>query len=316
MGSYYGVKADKLRRHYKKDISGFNNWDQKDHSEEYLYFSVNMGEYLSLDETSLSQGELYTYLTNKESKGKKGSLIASIKGTKAKEITKIITKIPLAKRIKVKEVTIDMARNMEAAVKACFPNAQIVTDRFHVVKLVLDSVQHLRVKLRWKAIDQENEAIKEAKSNGKRFKPKEFENGDTLKQLLARSRYILAKKEKNWTENQKQRAIILFQEFPELKKAYEHCMQLRNVYENTSKVRAEIQLNKWIEKTTELKIEQFYTAANSINYNKVNILNFFNNRSTNASAESFNSKIKLFRANLRGVSDLKFFLFRLTKLFA
>ena len=93
-------------------------------------------------------------------------------------------------------------------------------------------------------------------------------------------------------------------------------MQLRNVYENTSKVRAEIQLNKWIEKTTELKIEQFYTAANSINYNKVNILNFFNNRSTNASAESFNSKIKLFRANLRGVSDLKFFLFRLTKLFA
>ena len=275
-----------------------------------------MGEYLSLDETSLSQGELYTYLTNKESKGKKGSLIASIKGTKAKEITKIITKIPLAKRIKVKEVTIDMARNMEAAVKACFPNAQIVTDRFHVVKLVLDSVQHLRVKLRWKAIDQENEAIKEAKSNGKRFKPKEFENGDTLKQLLARSRYILAKKEKNWTENQKQRAIILFQEFPELKKAYEHCIQLRNVYENTSKVRAEIQLNKWIEKTTELKIEQFYTAANSINYNKVNILNFFNNRSTNASAESFNSKIKLFRANLRGVSDLKFFLFRLTKLFA
>ena len=274
-----------------------------------------MGEYLSLDETSLSQGELYTYLTNKESKGKKGSLIASIKGTKAKEITKIITKIPLAKRIKVKEVTIDMARNMEAAVKACFPNAQIVTDRFHVVKLVLDSVQHLRVKLRWKAIDQENEAIKEAKSNGKRFKPKEFENGDTLKQLLARSRYILAKKEKNWTENQKQRAIILFQEFPELKKAYEHCMQLRNVYENTSKVRAEIQLNKWIEKTTELKIEQFYTAANSINYNKVNILNFFNNRSTNASAESFNSKIKLFRANLRGVSDLKFFLFRLNKLF-
>ena len=275
-----------------------------------------MGEYLSLDETSLSQGELYTYLTNKESKGKKGSLIASIKGTKAKEITKIITKIPLAKRIKVKEVTIDIYRNMEAAVKACFPNAQIVTDRFHVVKLVLDSVQHLRVKLRWKAIDQENEAIKEAKSNGKRFKPKEFENGDTLKQLLARSRYILAKKEKNWTENQKQRAIILFQEFPELKKAYEHCMQLRNVYENTSKVRAEIQLNKWIEKTTELKIEQFYTAANSINYNKVNILNFFNNRSTNASAESFNSKIKLFRANLRGVSDLKFFLFRLTKLFA
>ena len=82
-----------------------------------------MGEYLSLDETSLSQGELYTYLTNKEAKGKRGSLIASIKGTKAKEITNIITKIPLERRLKVKEVTVDMARNMEAAVKSSFSNA-------------------------------------------------------------------------------------------------------------------------------------------------------------------------------------------------
>jgi transposase len=203
-----------------------------------------------------------------------------------------------------------MARNMEAAVKACFPNAQIVNDRFHVVKLVLDSVQHLIVKLRWKAIDQENAAIKEAKENGIRFKPKELENGETLKQLLARSRYILAKKERYWTENQTIRAAILFQEFPELKKAYDHCMQLRNSYENTSKVRTEIQLNNWIEKTMELKIEQFYTAANSINYNRINSLNFFDNRSTNASAESFNAKIKRFRANLKGVSDIKFFLFR------
>ena len=47
-----------------------------------------------------------------------------------------------------------------------------------------------------------------------------------------------------------------------------------------------------------------------------NILNFFDNRSTNGKAESFNSKIKGFRANLRGVTDIPFFLFRLSKLFA
>lgn len=49
-----------------------------------------------------------------------------------------------------------MARNMEAAVKECFPNAEVVTNRFHVVKLVLYSLQNLRVKLRRYAIDQEN----------------------------------------------------------------------------------------------------------------------------------------------------------------
>ena len=281
-----------------------------------MLFTSNIGEYLSLDETSLSQGELYTYLTNKQGKGKKGSLVASIKGTKAKDISSVIAKIPLESRLKVKEVTLDMARNMEAAVITCFPNAQIVVDRFHVVKLVLDAVQYLRVELRWDAIAKENKAIKKARKKGQKFKSTEFENGDTLKQLLARSRYILAKKESKWTNNQLIRAEILFQKFPQLKKAYNHCMQLRNIYENHCKYHAEEQLNKWIEKTLEVEIEQFYTAANSINYNKENILNFFNNRNTNANAESFNAKIKLFRANLRGVSDIKFFLFRLHKLFA
>jgi len=281
-----------------------------------MLFENNIGKKLSLDETSLSKGELYTYLTNKQGKGKQGTLIASIKGTKSKEISAVINKIDLKQRLLVEEVTIDMARNMEAAVKECFPNAQIVTDRFHVVKLVLDGLQHLRVKLRWEAIAKENQDIKQAKSEGLKFRPREFENGDTLKQLLARSRYILAKKEKDWTDNQSIRAAILFEKYPELKKAYNHCMELRNIYETVSKSAAEVQFDNWIKKTNELEIEQFYTAANSLNYNKENILNFFNNRSTNASAESFNSKIKLFRANLRGVTDVSFFLFRLHKLFA
>jgi transposase len=115
----------------------------------------------------------------------------------------------------LREVTIDMARNMEAAVRKSFPNAQIVTDRFHVIKLVLGGLQHLRIKLRWDAIEQENKRIKEAKDNGVKFKPKEFDNGDTLKQLLARSRYILAKKEKDWTENQSIRAAILYEKYPD-----------------------------------------------------------------------------------------------------
>ena len=45
------------------------------------------------------------------------------------------------------------------------------------------------------------------------------------------------------------------------------------------------------------------------------ILNFYNNRSTNVMAESFNAKIKLFRANQRGIADKKFFLFRIAKLY-
>ncbi|MDO6761195.1 transposase [Tamlana sp. 2_MG-2023] len=60
----------------------------------------------------------------------------------------------------------------------------------------------------------------------------------------------------------------------------------------------------------------FNTIANTITINYRSILNYFVNRSTNASAESFNAKIKAFRSQFRGVKNLEFFLFRLTTIFA
>jgi len=88
------------------------------------------------------------------------------------------------------------------------------------------------------------------------------------------------------------------------------------IYKNTVKTIALEQFQKWKDKVEKSKIEEFNTALNSLEHHLDNILNFFNNRNTNANAESFNSKIKNFRANLRGVTDVSFFLFRLEKLFA
>jgi transposase len=94
---------------------------------------------------SLSQGELYTFVTNKAGKGKQGTLVASIQGTLSKDIIAVLQKLSLDKRSQVKEVTLDMAKNMEAAVKTVFPNATLVTDRFHVVKLAMEALQHIRI---------------------------------------------------------------------------------------------------------------------------------------------------------------------------
>lgn len=281
-----------------------------------MLFPENIGEYLSIDEVALSQGELYTYITNKKGKGKKGTLIASIKGTLSGSIVKVIEKLSLEDRLKVKEVTLDMAKNMESAVKQGFPNAQLVTDRFHVVKLVIDALQHVRIKYRWEEIDKENIAIKDAKTQGIKHVSEILPNGDTPKQLLARSRYVLTKKQSKWTLSQELRAQILFERFPILETVYKHVMEFRSIYENQSKIIAKNRFMLWIEDSNKLEINEFNTAAKSIQYNLDNILNFFDNRSTNANAESFNSKIKLFRANLRGVTDTRFFLFRLSKLFA
>ena len=79
-------------------------------------------------------------------------------------------------------------------------------------------------------------------------------NGDTLKQLLARSRYVLYKKEKDWTENQKQRATLLFERYPDLKKAYELTMALSHIFENTTdKLYGLARLAKWHDRIAEAK---------------------------------------------------------------
>lgn len=281
-----------------------------------MIYPQNIGEHLSIDEVSLSKGELYTFVTNKEGKGKKKTLVASIKGTKSQDIIDILNKIPLDKRRKVKEITLDMANNMQLASKMCFPECYLVTDRFHVVKLVMEALQHLRIKYRWEEIEKENQAIKTAKEQNLKYIPVTLDNDDTPKQLLARSRYIIAKKPNEWTENQKIRAELLFKYYPLLHQAYKHTLEFRNIYEETSKERAKLKFIDWIEKTKLLEMSVFNAAANSLNYHLDTILNFFINRHTNANAESFNSKIKLFRANQRGVTDVKFFLFRMEKLFS
>lgn len=291
-------------------------WEQKFHAEEYLVFPENIGVNISIDEVSLSKGELYTFVTNKQGKGKKGSIIASVNSTKSKDIIKILEKIPIDERMKVKEVTLDMASNMEAAVKQSFPNAYLITDRFHVVRLAMEAMQRTRIDTRWEEIEKEQQAIKEARKEKKKYHPFTFENEDTPKQLLARSRYILAKKKGEWTQNQKERAKIMFEHYPEIEKHYHHTLELRNIYEEIEVDKAKDKIEKWLEKTFEKKYVNFYSVANTIKQNLENILNFFITRNTNANAESFNAKIKLFRANLRGVVDIPFFLFRLSKLFA
>jgi transposase len=209
-----------------------------------------------------------------------------------------------------------MANNMSSSARMCFPESNLITDRFHVVKLVTEALQHIRIKHRWEEIEKENQAIKLAKEQGVKYIPVVLSNGDTHKQLLARSRYVIAKKPNEWTLNQKNRAEILFELYPLIHEAYKHTLEFMNIYENSDKMIAKDKFNKWIEDTKQLNMNVFNTAANSLNYHMETILNFFDNRLTNANAESFNSKIKLFRANLRGVIDTKFFLFRLEKLFA
>lgn len=316
-GDYYKTNGNSLQYQYKNHLSNFKDWTQKEHAQDWLLYEKNIGKYLSLDETSLSNGELYTIVTNKDAHGKKGSIVAIVKGTKASDVINILHKISIERRNMVKEVTVDMAGSMNLIAKKCFPKTEIVTDRFHVQKLASEAVQEERIRLRWEIIELENSAIKEARKKGNVYNPELLGNGDTHKQLLARSRYLLFKSKTKWTARQIERAQILFELYPTIEKAYDLAQGISYIFENnTDKNVARLKLAHWYNKVEKSKFKSFNTIARSIQMHYVPILNYFNNRSTNASAESFNAKIKEFRAQFRGVRDVRFFLYRLTKLFA
>lgn len=272
---------------------------------------------MAIDEIALHNGEFYTVITNKAANGKKGALAALIKGTKAEVVREALCKVPIVVRMQTKSVSLDLANNMDWIVRSCFPNASMVGDRFHTQKVVFEGVQEIRTQERRKAIDEENEQRKAAKEAGLHFKAFHYRNGDTKKQLLARSRYLLFKPKTKWTESQWERASHLFHELPDLKKAYELSMQFRSIFETAkSKDEAKKRMEDWIQAVEDSGLETMQSCANTVNNHLGKILNYFPDGSTNATAESFNAKLKGFRSLVRGVKDMKFFLYRITKLYA
>lgn len=314
---FYHIDGHTFEKQYKEILSEYRRWNQLDHADKWMLFPDNMGSRLAIDETSLSNGELYTFVTNRDACTRECSLIAVVAGTKSEDVIAVLQQIDEERRYAVEEVTLDLSDSMRKIVRTAFPKASRVIDRFHIQKLACDAVQELRIRHRWDAIQQANEEMEKVKQYDGDYVPYRYPNGDTRRELLIRSRYLLFKSANKWTEKQKQRAVILFKEYPDIQRAYGLCHSLRMIFsKNTVKDAARLAMARWYNKVEEARLHSFNVIAATFYEHYDEILNFYNNRSSNAIAESFNAKIKLFRANLRGVADKKFFLFRIAKLYA
>jgi transposase len=104
-----------------------------------------------------------------------------IKGVKAENIIHYLQKLPRDKRLKVKEITLDLSPTMMLIAKRSFPNAVIVNDRFHVQRLMNQAVSDLRISHRWEAIDEENKEIALAKEVNRKHIPFVFRKAQRKK---------------------------------------------------------------------------------------------------------------------------------------
>ena len=296
---------------YRNRISGYADWCDRELCCGFYFNAANIGPYMSLDETCLSNGEVWTVLTNKDGHGGKGTLAAAIPGTKSDEIISIlIAAMSKSVRRKVKEVTCNLSPSMMLIAGEVFYNAHVVNDRFHVQQVYNEAVDEIRIDIRRQLIAEEN-------IRDKSTTPVTYSNGETMRQILARSKHTLMMSQNKWTDIQRHRVNILFKYHPILKSAYALAMELRQIFNaKITPTKAMGRMNKWYEKVMALGNNNFRSVIKTFKNHAPTILNYFRRRATNASAEAFNSKVKIFRSQMRGVRDRDFFIFRLVKLYA
>lgn len=285
----YCVNGKHFADLYRNKISGYHDWCEMELYCGFYFNASNIGPYMSLDETCLSNGEVWTFLTNKEGKGGKGTLAAAIPGTKSDEIISILNNaMGKSVRRRVKEVTCDLSPSMRLVAAEVFYNAHVVNDRFHVQQVYNEAVDEIRIDIRRKLIAEENE-------RDKSIPPITYSNGETMRQILARSKHNLMMSSNKWTDIQRHRVKILFKHYPILKDAYNLAMSLRKIFNTkTSPTKAMNKMNQWYEKVRQIGNANFRSVIKTFKNHAPTILNYFRRRATNASAEAFNSKVKLF----------------------
>lgn len=349
IGLVLGIEGKKIYRWYKEVLSGFSKPSEQLKLHEYdlpngsanpttgeipvipvaIFKPENIGENMAIDDKNIG-GEGYTILSNKDT----GKIAVLAQTTKVFELTEIFRKAAVKIRYAIKTISKDLAENYDWIARTLFPNAIRIDDKFHVLKLGFEALQDVRVRYRQELLTEERKKREEKKAQERELKhgcaeknekpeilkspPKNYENGDTKKELLAKGRYLLFKFEKNWSESQKERAIILFREFPEIKKAYRLMCHFRHFYQvkvgDTPKAKAK--LKEWYEEVSQAQIEEMMNFASTITHHEETILNYFRTGQTNAFAESLNSQIQRFVQSNSGTNDRDFFHFRLKGYFS
>lgn len=186
-----------------------------------------------------------------------GSLLEVIDSHKSSEIINVLKQQPESMRANVQEVCVDMWGGFKKVIREVFPNALIMIDRFHVMKLVNSSLNQLRLQLELKGL---------------------------------KNRCLLLKNHQNLTEEEKAELKTLLNCSPCLSIAYELKEELREIYESSTTVKmGQRKLTKWL---TSARII-FGKTAQTLENHLTDICHYFINRTTSGVMEGLNNRIQL-----------------------
>lgn len=271
---------------------------------------------LCIDEININN-EVYTILSNPVI----NKIVAIIPWVKANLITSFLRdKISYEKRLKVKEVTLDMSQSMDWIVTELFPQAKRTLDRYHVTSNVLEDIQSVRMRIKTIIKKEELEIEEQSKIDRKKYIPAKFENTETRLDFITRLRYQLFKRRKDWNEFQITRWEVLkrHEEFYDIKISYEILEKFYDIYDSdiTSDA-AKILFQDWFKKISQYEnIIELQNSWRTIKNHLEWILGYFWDRSTNAFAEWLHSRIRRVLSNFRWFKNPDYMFYRITRIFA
>ncbi len=345
MGDVLAIDPKKIRRWYRDVLSGYKQEGLTSiHVNDVVIktpiegekriilvpfcISENMGSDMCIDEKMIGE-EFYTIISNR----KTGKLAFMANTTNSKDL--LLASKPLKAQLKqVQIINRDLAGNYRKFCNLAMPLAEQTGDKFHVIKLLLDASQSVRIKQKSEMLSDKRQAYNDFKEEEKQRKieckrlkhayikrkynytEKMLSNLESASEALTRSRYMLYKYPYQWTDKQASRAHALFEEFPEIEQAYNLSIQFRDWYsrKNISKSKHDIEreLFQWYQDVETSGLKELMNFSSTVERNEDCILNFFyQGGATNAMAENRNGKIKKFINSNQGIRDRDFFFFRL-----
>lgn len=188
-------------------------------------------------------------------------------------------------RARIEAVAIDMSAAYIQAVETNLPNAAIVFDHFHVVKLMNEKLSTLRRDLHREATDLLG------------------------KNVLKGTRWLLLKNPDNLNEEKDEPARLeeaLRLNIP-LATAYYLKEELRLFWQQPSKSDARRFLDSWCDRARSTGIKQLMTMARTLASRAFGLLAYFDHAISTGPLEGINNKIKTMQRQAYGFRDSEYF---------
>jgi len=236
-------------------------------------------KYIGVDEVARAKGHDYMTVVYDMVEG---HLIWVERGRTSDVFSSFLKQLPAETASAIEAVAMDMGPAYQKSVRECLPNADVVFDRFHVIKMYSDAIKN-----------QRRTEFRKANKSGKK--------------LMKGCHYLLLKNADKLTEKQSNKLQCLLDENTNMSALYLLKEQLQALWDLDTETTMEDRLEQWCQLAEQTNMVYIKKFATSLQKHKIGICNYEKHSLTSARIEAGNVAIGMIRKRARGIKDTEYF---------